>query len=214
MESIKIEEISSKPQEALNLKSEWGGSKLPGIQVTKPKGTARTQEKLEGVKRIRAQENTDNPERGNLPESEQSQTRKRAKMEPDATKETQEEVKLIRRKIEVVKETGNGKEGTGLEKPANLRTFTQLKIQEVLTRKSSWSPGKGGAQERKKSGHQSPDSPSRKRKRRESKSPRKTTETQGKSPQKKEQSPEKPLRKSPRKWPGRKSATMKNPGEK
>ena len=34
MESIKIEEVSSKPQEALNLKSEWGGSKLPGLQVS------------------------------------------------------------------------------------------------------------------------------------------------------------------------------------
>ena len=51
------------------------------------------------------------------------------------------------RKVEIVKKTGNLKEGPGLEKPANLKTFTQLKIQEVLTKKSSWSPGKCGGQE-------------------------------------------------------------------
>ena len=81
---------------------------------------------------------------------------------------------LIRKRVEVVrKETGNVKGNTSLGKPANLRNFTQLKIQDVLARKSSWSPGKGAAQETKKPGHQSPTSPSRKRKRRESKSPRK-----------------------------------------
>ena len=40
----------------MNPKSEWGGSKLPGLQVSKPKGTARTHSTKEGIKRGRIQE--------------------------------------------------------------------------------------------------------------------------------------------------------------
>ena len=32
-ESVMIEEVAGKPEECLNLKSEWAGSKLPGISV-------------------------------------------------------------------------------------------------------------------------------------------------------------------------------------
>ena len=54
MESIRIEEVAANPQEALNLWSEWGGSKLPGLHVLRPKGTSGTQNQGEG-KRIRFQ---------------------------------------------------------------------------------------------------------------------------------------------------------------
>ena len=48
MESIRIEEIAASPQEALNLRSEWGGSKLPGLHVLRPKGTSGSQTQGEG----------------------------------------------------------------------------------------------------------------------------------------------------------------------
>lgn len=50
-ESVKIEEMSSKEQECLNIKSEWGLSKLPGILVTRPKElqeNIKKEEKSEG----------------------------------------------------------------------------------------------------------------------------------------------------------------------
>ena len=45
VESVRIEEISGNPLESLNLKSEWVGSKLPGLLVARPKGTARPKDK-------------------------------------------------------------------------------------------------------------------------------------------------------------------------
>ena len=39
MESVLIEEVASNAEECLNMKSEWAGSKLPGLAVTRPKGT-------------------------------------------------------------------------------------------------------------------------------------------------------------------------------
>ena len=50
-ESVMIEEVAGKPEECLNLKSEWAGSKLPGISVSKPKGTSRKVEEVEGTPR-------------------------------------------------------------------------------------------------------------------------------------------------------------------
>ena len=37
-ESLNIAKASTKPEECLNLKSEWGGSKLPSLLVSVPKG--------------------------------------------------------------------------------------------------------------------------------------------------------------------------------
>ena len=37
-ESLNIIRASGKPEECLNLKSEWGGSKLPSLSVSVPKG--------------------------------------------------------------------------------------------------------------------------------------------------------------------------------
>ena len=53
-ESVRIEETATNPQEALNLRSEWGGSKLPGLHVLRPKGTSGSQNQGEG-KRVRFQ---------------------------------------------------------------------------------------------------------------------------------------------------------------
>ena len=39
-ESLNILKASKTSEECLNLKSEWGGSKLPAIEVSKPKGTS------------------------------------------------------------------------------------------------------------------------------------------------------------------------------
>ena len=39
-ESVRIEEVSNQPGNCLNIKNEWAGSKLPGIMVSKPKGTS------------------------------------------------------------------------------------------------------------------------------------------------------------------------------
>ena len=52
-----IEEVAGKPEECLNLKSEWAGSKLPGISVSKPKGTSgKEMEGTEATKRGRLKE--------------------------------------------------------------------------------------------------------------------------------------------------------------
>lgn len=40
-ESLNLLKASKIPEECLNLKSEWGGSKLPGLQVSSPKGTGK-----------------------------------------------------------------------------------------------------------------------------------------------------------------------------
>ena len=39
-ESVLIEEISGSQEICLNLKNEWAGSKLPGVMVSRPKGTS------------------------------------------------------------------------------------------------------------------------------------------------------------------------------
>ena len=66
-ESLNIVRASANPQENLNQKSEWGGSKIPGILVRTPKGTskvrpARTPE-VEEIQGLVA--GTDSLERGN-----------------------------------------------------------------------------------------------------------------------------------------------------
>ena len=43
-ESINILEGEKKPGESLNIKTEWGGAKIPGILVTQPKGVAKVKE--------------------------------------------------------------------------------------------------------------------------------------------------------------------------
>ena len=40
IESLNIVRASEVPEECLNLKTEWGGSKLPAIEVSRPKGTS------------------------------------------------------------------------------------------------------------------------------------------------------------------------------
>ena len=44
-ESVRINEEMTKDEACLNLKSEWGGSKIPNINVMTPKGTALAQHK-------------------------------------------------------------------------------------------------------------------------------------------------------------------------
>ena len=53
MESVLIEEVAKNTEECLNLKSEWAGSKLPVLAVTRPKGTSRKAVQEEGDKRLR-----------------------------------------------------------------------------------------------------------------------------------------------------------------
>ena len=89
MESVRIEEVSAKEEESLNLKSEWAGSKLPNLQVSRPKGTSGQQERREGAKRFRMaeprKEETDGRLQGSTQETasgqEEGETRKRAKIE-------------------------------------------------------------------------------------------------------------------------------------
>ena len=52
-ESVLIEEVASSTEECLNLKSEWEGSKLPALLVTRPKGTSNKGVQEEGDKRQR-----------------------------------------------------------------------------------------------------------------------------------------------------------------
>ena len=47
-ESLNIITTSKVPEECLNLKSEWGGSKLPDLQVSRPKGTSGKKEDSPG----------------------------------------------------------------------------------------------------------------------------------------------------------------------
>ena len=44
VESVNINLASSKPAECLNLKSEWGMSKSPSLQVETPKGVSRNKD--------------------------------------------------------------------------------------------------------------------------------------------------------------------------
>ena len=37
-ESVLIERLAENSKECLNLKSEWAGSKIPGLKVSNPKG--------------------------------------------------------------------------------------------------------------------------------------------------------------------------------
>ena len=43
-ESLNITKASACPDECLNLKSEWGGSKLPDLQIQTPKGVAKVRD--------------------------------------------------------------------------------------------------------------------------------------------------------------------------
>ena len=55
IESLNIEIASRKPEECLNLKSEWCGSKMPGLVVSTPKGVRKTKDKepaLSGEKTV------------------------------------------------------------------------------------------------------------------------------------------------------------------
>ena len=45
--------MAARKEECLNLKSEWAGSKLPGLAVTRPNGTSRKAVQEEGDKRLR-----------------------------------------------------------------------------------------------------------------------------------------------------------------
>ena len=126
MESVRIEELASKEEEALNLKSEWGGSKLPGLQVSKPKGTAGTHKLKEGTKRGRVQEDTKEEEGmdGEVKEGTQ----------PDRKRRKQEDEKS---KLE------SGKEGRTPEAkkhlPAKPKTFTEIRLGQILVKNESWS---------------------------------------------------------------------------
>ena len=44
-ESVNIEERSLRPRECLNLKSEWAGSKHPGLTIQRPKGVMREKDR-------------------------------------------------------------------------------------------------------------------------------------------------------------------------
>ena len=145
MESVRIEELASKEEEALNLKSEWGGSKLPGLQVSKPKGTAGTHKLKEGTKRGRVQEDTKEEEGmdGEVKEGTQPD-RKRRKPE-------EENRKLESGKEKVTPETQK-------YLPPKPKNFTQLRPNQLLVRRESWSPstqqGRQGCEVRKEGGSQ------------------------------------------------------------
>ena len=48
-ESVNIKRCSKVDEECLNLKNEWPGSKIPGIRVSRPKGTATSKANLKGM---------------------------------------------------------------------------------------------------------------------------------------------------------------------
>ena len=66
-ESLNIVRASVNPQENLSQKSEWGGSKIPGILVRTPKGTSklRPSRKPEGEETQKLGAGKDTLERGN-----------------------------------------------------------------------------------------------------------------------------------------------------
>ena len=139
MESIRIEEVSAKEEESLNLKSEWAGSKLPNLQVSRPKGTSGQQERREGAKRYRTAE-TGKEETQETPlGNEGAETRKRAKLEGQENAEDREKP-LVRSRIIIKQEEQTVEERRNLEKA---RTFTQLKLKEILRKGQLWSPGSG-----------------------------------------------------------------------
>ena len=48
LESVNIEKAAGRKGTCLNLKSEWARSMIPGLKVTKPKGSVSNKEELEG----------------------------------------------------------------------------------------------------------------------------------------------------------------------
>ena len=66
-ESLNIVRASANPQENLNQKSEWGGSKIPGKLGRTPKGTSklRPSRKPEGEETLKLDAGKDILERGN-----------------------------------------------------------------------------------------------------------------------------------------------------
>ena len=137
MELVRIEETATNPQEALNLRSEWGGSKLPSLHVLRPKGMSDSQNQGEG-KRIRFQ----TKEESSKEEVTDQNSAKRLKMEPkeeESKEDTQEEEReqiIVCRKVEVSRTRTSPqvekKEGNKEGKP---KTFTQLRLDEVLAKK-------------------------------------------------------------------------------
>ena len=57
-----IEEVAGQKSKCLNMKSEWAGSKLPGLLVTRIKGLSRKAVKEEGDKQQREQQEEKNRE--------------------------------------------------------------------------------------------------------------------------------------------------------
>ena len=139
MESVRIEEISSKEEESLNLKSEWGRSKLPNIQVTKPKGTTRPQNQREGGnKRMRTMDARKEVVTHQEAAQSSGEGRKRIRLEGLQTSEVSVEVTLVRTKLVVTKgESPSGKD-------IKVKSFTQLKLKEMPAKNDFWSPGKEG----------------------------------------------------------------------
>ena len=127
MESVVIEEVAARKEECMNLKSEWAGSKLPGLAVTKPTGTSRKAVKEEGDKRAREEEmETEEGEEGNRegsPGNGKEEEKKKDEMKKEGT--------MNPRKRQRVSEPQEIQE-------TKICTFTEV----VLKLKGhSWSPG-------------------------------------------------------------------------
>ena len=82
-ESLNILRASRVPEECLNLKSEWGGSKLPGLQVSSPKGTGKKMEGREDKTEGNQGDKRIIPEPGVREGAERGSPKKRRRDSPD-----------------------------------------------------------------------------------------------------------------------------------
>ena len=113
-ESVLIEEVANKPEECLNLKSEWGGSKLPGVTVSKPKGTSRRDREVpEGTKRGRMTE-TQTIETQPATEGEPPRPRKTVRRGEINSNRKEEQENMSGSGQETEATSGRGQSGTGV----------------------------------------------------------------------------------------------------
>ena len=119
-ESLNIMKASKVAEECLNLKSEWGGSKLPGLQVHSPKGTGKRPE-------------------GQADQTGDSQGDKRIVSDPEDLGEREQGPKLVKKRRMTSPEKGN--ENPGWKIRPTFHTEQVVRVQPEPARKEEMKLG-------------------------------------------------------------------------
>lgn len=162
-ESVNILAGNKNPRESLNLKSEWGGAKIPSLLVSTPKGLAKLIEETEDGE---PSQETQEIKKRLKEAATRGQKRLEYMEEYTGEEETelkeQDEVQGVTNQLEDTKRTGGEpkrarKGGVEPKFPARSPTKTEedkpgnTSFAEIFwrTRPASWSPGSGAQKDRK-----------------------------------------------------------------